>query len=248
MASYLYKIIVLFIVSFGFLVSLTVNAGDCRGLYVKDSKSSGMIVKKNNCSDSPHLSASSIIELAPQGRLWLTSITKNESRAKFQLICQNRSNQLLQLAFSERISPWLNLSTLKGCSGWVDNKLSCNEKDQLILYCVLPPIQPKIAAHSATIERTTSVRMRSFNNSNAQTKFDQNKVLDRINLELQLCKQVNQITQTLVIEWIVDSEDKISVKWGHTTIDKALSSCVQAVVTTYPYPKFSKTRIFNTTF
>ena len=250
MTSYPHKTILFFIFSCALLASLNVNAGECRGLYVKDSKSSGMIVKKNNCLDSPHLSEGSVIELAPKGRLWLKSIASHETSTRFQLICQNRSNQLLQLEFSDNASPWLNLSKLNGCHNWTDNKLNCKGKkeNELTLYCVLPPVPEKTAANAVTIERGTSVKMRSFDDAKPSINFDEKKMLVIVNAELQVCKQLNQTTQALAISWIVDIESKISVDWGDVTINSGLSSCTKAVVTTFPYPKFSKTMVFNTTF
>ncbi len=250
MMSYSHKTIVFLIISLGLLTSLPINAGECRGLYVKDSKSSGMIVKKNNCVDSPHLSAGSVVELAPKGRLWLKSVASDSISTKFQLICQNRSNQLLELEFSDNASPWLSLSKLTGCNDWVNNKLSCNGKkeNQLALYCVSPPIQQKTVDDSGTIERTTSLKMRSFGKANAQTPVNQQKVLDTINSELQVCKQLNQTTQTLTIQWTVDLDKKVALDWKGISVDSALSSCTEAVITTYPYPTFSEAKTFNATF
>ena len=234
------------IVSLCLSVSLNAKAKECEGIYLKDSKSSGMLVKKNNCLNLPHLSIGSVIELAPKGRLWLKSIPKNDDRPRHQLICQNRSNASLELNFSDPSSPWLSLLKLGHCADWVNNKLSCNDKSskKLALYCVLPPIQEKLNTGTDTVMRTTSVKMRTL--SPPTLSPENKKMLSIIHSELQLCKELSQVSQEMKIEWSVETNKTTHIQ--SITLDDALSRCTEAVIRTYPYPEFSEKKIFSSTY
>ena len=152
------------VVNLCLLTSFHVQAGDCRAIYKQETHSSGVTVKENNCSQSPYLSTKSVIELAPKGRLWLKSIASEYVKSSFQLICQNELEHSVQLEFSDMLSPWLNVSKLGHCSGWVNHKLNCKitKSGQKGLYCVLSQLKEKTMIKPASPERTTSLRMREI--------------------------------------------------------------------------------------
>lgn len=247
------NIIILFIFSVCLLTSFRVGASECRKIYQQDSKSSGVTVKENSCLQTD-LSTGSVVELAPKGRLWLKSAPSEYVKSRFQLICQNRSGDSLQLAFSDMLSPWLSVSALGNCqSGWVNNKLSCKATDgkQQGLYCVLSALNKSINIKSTRPERTTSVKMREIkkirSSSGKVINFDQ-KRLDFIKSELQLCKALNQVAGKINMQWTVNMDGQANVIERGSIENDALFACFEAVVTTFPYPEFSKKMTFKSTF
>jgi hypothetical protein len=221
-------------------------------LYQQDSKGSGVTVKRNNCSQPPYLSVGTVMELAPKGRLWLKSTPSEYVNSRFQLICQNRSSDSLQVEFSGMLSPWLSVPTL--CGSWVDNTLNCKAANggQKGLYCVLSPLNERRASQSADPTRTTSVKMRELggelrSSTGAVINFTQQK-LDLIKSELYLCKSLNQIAAMDTMEWTVSTEGEVNVIKASGMTNHALLACYKAVVTTFPYPIFAKQMTFKSTF
>ena len=225
---------------------------ECRELYLQDSKSSGAVVKGNNCLESPHLSVGTVVELAAKGRLWLKSVPSDYVKSRFQLICQNRSESYLSLELSDMLSPWLSLSKLKGCDSWVDNKLNCNDADGKPkgLYCVLSPLKENTVSQSSVPERTTSIKMRELgtliDSSGDAINFDEQQ-LEVLKSELQLCNTLNQVAGRISIQWAVDTDGTVNMVDG-TIAKSTVLNCYKAVVGTFPYPSFNKKRVFKSTF
>lgn len=240
-----------------FLVSVigslaNVNASECRSIYRQNSKSFGVFIKKNNCSQDTHISRGTRLELIPRGRLWFKSTPSDYVESEFQLICQNRSSNKVQLEFSDMLSPWLSLAKLNNCSGWVDNKLSCGSADsgEKGIYCVLAPIKTIPDIDQNQIKRTTSIKMRTIKGSVEKIPYknvDKSILLKVINADLQLCKKLNQITQTLEIKWTVEPNQNISIV-EMTRSEKLIDECAKAVVSTFIYPEFSEKTTFKSTF
>ncbi len=248
------RIIFLCSSSFLFLSSTAINAAECGILKLQSNRSSGVTVQKNDCSELPAVSSNSIFELSPKGRLWLKSNEVKANNADFQLICQNKTADSIQIEFSASQSPWLNHSKLNNCSGWTNNKLTCdgNKGEKRGLYCVLS--LAKVAKKSTQVERTTSVKMRGLNSFIETKDIDKHtsqQILAEINPELKLCKELNQYTMDAKISWNVEQnsgKQNINIISTSGLNTASLSECVKTVISTFSYPQLSKKISFNSTF
>ncbi len=241
-----------YFISFLTLSGFNAVASECGVLQLQSNRSSGIRVKSNKCSELPYISVGTVFELAPQGRLWLKPTAPEHERLSFQMICQNRTEHLIQLEFSNPLSPWLSLAKLKNCSGWVDNKLSCdgNKGQKHGIYCVTAFLKPALS-NSEKTQRTSSVKMRTPTQGvGSNLYFDKQKLLAALKPELQLCKQVNEISQDIRVNWIVQmTKVKMFQVIAPEMPNKyGLSECMEAVVTAIPYPLFSRTVSFNSIF
>lgn len=250
------RILILSLSSFLFLSSTTTNASECGILQLQNNRSSGVTVKGNDCSNPSAISSGSIFELSSKGRLWLKSNPTEASNSNFQLICQNKTKSSIQLEFSDTQSPWLNQSTLNNCSGWANNKLTCdgNNGEKKGLYCVLS-IAKSTNKKSTQVERTTSVKMRSLisyvNTENPANDITKQEILATIIPELKLCKDLNQYTMDAEISWNVEpstAKQNINIISTSGLSTASLSECVKTVVRTFSYPSFSGKTSFNSAF
>ncbi len=238
------------------LLTSHVNASECGVLQLQNNRSSGVSVIKNKCTESPDISIGTVFELSGKGRLWLKSIPSEFMSPEFQMICQNRTGNILQLEFSDMLSPWLSQAKLNNCSGWIDNKLSCEGPigKKRGLYCVLSFVQPLTGSQSKQIERTTSVKMRDIKKmiqgKGSFETIDKQQMIAVIEPELRLCKKLNRTTQGINATWSVHAAEvtEISVNLIGDTNDDVLSECVETVIKTFSFPNASEKVIFNSTF
>jgi len=239
-----------------FVFSFEANATECGVLQLQDNRSSGVSVTANKCQEAPYISLGSVFDLSTKGRLWLKSNPSQSANANFQVICQNRTNNTVQLEFSDILLPWLTQAKLKNCSGWVDNKLSCEGSmgEEKGIYCVLAFNKSSSNDQKEPI-RTTSVKMRGIGLSNNSDKSpinsDIKKILESIKPELVLCKNLNQISGKSKISWSVDQNSKspqIDIISAKEVEDPLYSECLKTVITSFSYPKFSEKVTFNSDF
>jgi hypothetical protein len=235
------------------LFGFNVGASECSAFQLQNNRSSGISVKSNKCSELPYISVGTIFDLAPQGRLWLKSSVSEHGEQDLLMICQNRTEQAIQLEFSDPSSPWLSFVKLKNCSGWIDNKLSCDgdNGEKQGIYCVTAFLKPVLKSVSEQTERTSSVKMRVPNQSiGSSSHLDKQQLLEALKPELKLCKRLNEISQDIRVSWVVQmtmvkmfevKTPKISNKYG-------LSECMKSVVTAISYPMFSRVESFNSIF
>ncbi len=172
------------------------------------------------------------------------------------MICQNRSAGVLQLHFSDTLPPWLSQSKLSNCSGWVDNKLSCDGQngEQNGVFCVLTFYKSVPRNKTYKIDRTTSVKMRgmeglqkSYTNSMQAAK---KQTIEAIKPEINLCKNLNKIQQEININWtVLNREVKgIKVSLVNKQNDEGWSECFESVISTFSYPSFPEKMTFNSIF
>ncbi len=238
------------------LFSFTASASDCGVLKLQNNRSSGVSVRANQCAEPPNIAIGTVFDLSAQGRLWLKASASKYSKHEFQMICQNRTGQTMSLEFSEPFLPWLSFTKMKNCSGWVDNKLSCegHNGEQKGLYCVLAFIQPNIVNEAGQIERTSSVKMRDisrlFESEEKYKSFDKQKLVDTLVSELRLCKNLSNVDQEVRVEWIVQKAEvtKFNVLTAALQNNMVFSECVKSVISTTPYPMFSREVSFNSVF
>ncbi len=250
MRFFLKKII---IVSIFLLTDINVSASECGIFNFQENKSSGVFINENKCSELPYISRGTIVELLPKARLWLKSIPSEEDGSNFQMICQNRSESIIKLEFSEQQSPWLNLSKMNNCKGWVEDKLSCEgdgDKDEKLgVYCVRALIKKSSGkSGSDPVERTTSIKLRGLKQS---AGVDKNRIQKLLKPELKLCKKLNQVSQTMEIKWTVMPDNKVNeiqVNQTGEIVNNGLSACAEAVVSAFMYPDFFKKEVFISSF
>jgi len=250
MSFFLNKVIIL---SSFLLTTINVSASECGIFNFQENKSSGVFINENKCSELPYISQGTIVELLPKARLWLKSIPSEKDGSNFQMICQNRSDSIIKLEFSEQQSPWLNWSKMKSCKGWVEDKLNCEgdgDKDEKLgIYCVKASIKKSSGeGRSDQVERTTSIKLRGFK---ASAGVDKKQVLKLLKPELKLCKKLNQVSQTMEIKWTVMPDNKVNeiqVNQTGEIVNNGLSACAEAVISAFMYPDFSKKEVFISSF
>lgn len=234
-------------------IHIPVNASDCGVLRLQTNRSIGVTVMENKCDKPLYLSIGSRIEMLERGRLWLKSNPEAVIGSAFQMICQNKTEKNLQLEFSELLTPWLSLSKLNGCSGWINNKLTCEKSNggSNGLYCVLAYNKPDTQRPSGKIERTTSAKIRGLNLSLQPKDASPNtgNLLDALKHDVKLCKQLNQITTVIKVNWHVDTDSRAKQINIHSagTNNHDLTECVKSVISTFQYPEFPEEVTFDLT-
>jgi len=252
------KLLALFcFVNFAVLFSFNVGASECGILQLQNNRSSGVSVSLNQCDELPNISTGTVFDLAARGRLWLKSTSFDGGENGFQMICQNRTGRSVQLDFSSPFLPWLKLDKLSNCSGWVDNKLSCDGNDGVKhgLHCVLAFYKPVLRSRDEKIERTSSVKMRSLNSIDTGhaaeiTADDKALLLEALHPELKICKKLNNIFQTVRIDWDVQMAHVINFRINAPGVQVSadLVECLDAIITTMPYPVSSRKESFVSIF
>lgn len=250
--KYLVRIIVINILS---LCSLSSYASDCGVLQVQINKSSGVSVKANKCKQLPDIALGTIFELSAKGRLWLKSRPSQSADSDFQMICQNRTSNMMQLEYSGNISPWLNLAKLGNCTGWVDNKLSCHggRGEQNGFFCVLSFYKDRIEDVPKQIERTTSVIMREIKIKSATeippAQVEKMKVLQAIKADFKLCKKLTLVTQDVNTKWsVLGTEIQRVEVIPALNINDEFYECIETVIRAFPYPSYAEEELFSTTY
>ena len=231
------------------LLSANASASECGVLRLQNNHSTGVNIKENKCNEQPYIAIGAVIDLAAKGRLWLKSNHSPAIGSEFQMICQNETGRLLELEFSDMSTPWLNQGKLNGCTGWVNKKLSCEAKmgERNGLYCVLAFSQSNASNKHKKMERSTSVKLRGkISSHQAVTAFssaEKQQLFNTIEPEVALCKQLNQITTDIKVNWSVDNNAQVeglNVSMIEPLNNDYLSECVKAVINTIQYPDLNE--------
>lgn len=235
-----------------------INAGaeECGVIQIRQNRSSGISIKANECKELPYISMGTNFDLSAKGRLWVKSNPSAFLDSEFQMICQNRTESTIQLQFADTLPPWLSQAKLNNCSGWTDDKLSCEGQkgEKNGIYCVLTFYKSVPENKTYQIDRTTSVKMRSmeslqksYANSIQSAK---RQTIEAINPEISLCKKLNQINQVIKINWTVSNREVkgIDITLMNKQIEGGWSECFESVISTFSYPNFPEKVTFNTTF
>ena len=234
-----------------FLMSYQANALECGVMQLQSNRSSGVSMEMNDCQDQPYVSIGTVFDLSPKGRLWLKSNTSKFKGSEFQMICQNRTMNSLRLEFSDMLLPWLSQSKLSNCTGWVDNKLSCDgingEKGGVL--CALSFIKSDKSTKTKQVERTTSVKMRDIKNllKAKSVILDKQQILEAIKPELKLCKKINDTKETMTVNWVVQEAvvSDIELTTSNKLDKQVLFDCLEAVIRSAMYPKSTKEVLFK---
>jgi len=234
-----------------FLMSYQANASECGVMQLQSNRSSGVSMENNDCQDQPYVSIGTVFDLSSKGRLWLKSNASKFKGSEFQMICQNRTMNSLRLEFSDMLLPWLSQSKLNNCTGWVDNKLSCDginsEKGGIL--CALSFIKSNKSTKTKQVERTTSVKMRDIKSllESKPVILDKQQILEAIKPELNLCKKINDTKQGLKVSWVVQEAvvSDIELTTSNKLNKQVLSNCLEAVIRSTIYPKSTKEVLFK---
>ncbi len=225
------------------------QASECETLQFLRSKSQGVNIKNNSCETGDKVSVGSVFSLIPGGRLWLKA--QADDSTDFQLICQNRATRAVDVNFSNKFLPWISPIGFAQCSGWINNKLSCHDdsgnKNDFI--CAIAVIKRPEFLKVTSLERTTSVKMRTINSDKKTQKIEVlaepkliNAVVEYIRSEVGLCRNVYQVKRTVKVSWTLDVMGRIEMlsfaKGDH--IEQQFLSCVTSVITNFAYPKFNE--------
>ncbi|MGR9114826.1 MAG: hypothetical protein ACU85E_03615 [Gammaproteobacteria bacterium] len=228
------------------LKSGVVLADECSVLEFLEKKSSAAQVLVNPCLNEKRIGVGSVVQLSPQGRLWLQSTTM-ETPPNYQLICRNKSVKTLSISVTSTLFPWIKLNGFSQCSGWVDNKLICQnfESGSELFFCVAALIKkPKIRQE---IQRKTSVTMRGLAENGQFDALSEvaSQVLDQladvIKSEIDLCRKVYWSLQRVTVEWTIYNSGLASkpvIK--EPGVDSEFAECISEVITDFDYPAFPK--------
>lgn len=250
------RLVSLFLTAFLLLNSFYAGAEECGVIQIQRNRSSGVSINTNGCNENPYISRGSVFDLSAKGRLWIRSNPSAFLDSEFQMICQNRTAGTLQLHFSDALPPWLSQSKLKNCSGWVDNKLSCEGQngEKNGVFCVLTFYKSVPGNKTFKIDRTTSVKMRgmeglqkSYTNSILAAK---KQTIEAIKPEISLCKKINLMNRDIMINWTVINNEVKDINVASITKQHngGWSECFESVISTFSYPNFPEKMTFNNTF
>jgi len=221
------------------------------------NKSQGITVKQNDC-ELPALGVGALLEIKPSGRLWVRAASRGQEENSFEVICQNRHSQAVQMSVASMISPWLAAVEMSACNNWAGGRLVCDQGGQKgALVCAIAAISRTVAtpsdemgerttsaADAGMMESTTSVKMRSvglLGRAGKQTPTEQELValLQPLQQQAGLCRQLFQAQQPLNVEWIIDidgSAQDIVLQNTLTAKDRDFAECVISAIKDFTYP------------
>ena len=232
------------------LVIVDAQAVECATMQFLKNKSQGISVKNNLCGVEDKVSVGSIFTMIPGARLWLKS--QSADNTGFQLICQNRTTRPVEVKFSNTVSPWIVPKGFSQCSQWINNKLSCIDDDSTAndFICATAVIEAPEYIKVSSLERTTSVKMRSFNPDeiNRLTKPELiNMVEGSIHSEVGLCRDLYRTKLVGKVTWTLDKIRRIEkLSFANTdNLDQQFHSCVESVIHNFSYPKFKEAVAFS---
>ena len=226
-----------------------VHAYECNLMQFQKNKSQGTNVRDNLCQTDEMVSVGSAFEVPPGGRLWLKASAAGSD--DFQLICQNRAVRKVTVQFSSPFLPWITPKGLGQCSTWVDNKLSCADKrgTKNSFFCAIAVVNPPEYLKVTTLERTTSVKMRTVLNNTQKMEAVTEPVPEIIEAvvifirsEVGLCRSLYQVDQALKASWTLDvlgRIEQLSLLNSHR-FEQEFLGCVESVINDFEYPKFTE--------
>ncbi len=230
------------------------QASGCENMQFLKEKSQGVSVQNNLCEIDDKVSVGASFILIPSGRLWLKAQAADST--DFQLICQNRAARVVDVKFSNTASPWITPKGFAQCSDWINNKLSCADdsgtKDEFI--CAIAVIKPPEYLKVTSLERTTSVKMRTVNSGAIKSDIGGlaepgliKEVADIIRLEVGLCRDLYQVKHAIKAFWTLDIIGRIDRLSFATDIhlEQQFRSCIESVINNLAYPEFTESVTFS---
>lgn len=243
------SIVLLIILSF----QITAQAEECGVIKFLQDKSRGAAITSNDCEQHSALGIGSTVALAPNARLWL--YINDGSDNNFQMICQNRHTQAVNITVDSLTSPWLAPQGLTNCTMKSKSKLVCDsEQKKNVFFCAIAAIKPTTVSAN-TVERTSSVKMRSiFTMTDKSEKSNKQELdLEGIKAEINLCRNLYQNDSALDVSWMLNNSGQISnlsidVNGVESAQDKELGDCVAAAVFSAPIINVKQDTVYNIHF
>ena len=224
-----------------------VQAGSCIALTVQKDRSPGATVVANECRDDENLALGSVVQMNGGARLWLKSQAEARSDSNFQVICQNKSIDQLQIEVVSPFLPWIKPKNVDQCGSWAGDRLSCNDavSGMPILFCAIARIRN--LEYDNVIQRKTSVTMRGVVgqsgalSAGAGESADLEKIIDSLRPEVDLCKKVFQSQAAIALSWTIGVDGRVhdaEAQGGRST--DALISCALDVVRNFAFPPLTE--------
>jgi hypothetical protein len=236
-------------------VDVFAAASGCVALTMQKDRSPGASILSNDCYELSNLSLGSVMQMNGGARLWLKSNSAAQTDSSFQIICQNKSSDLLQIEVSSAFIPWIKPKNIAHCNDWVGDRLTCNDANSgsPILYCAIAMI--KNLSVNNDIERKTSVTMRGIDAQGDLKPLDQSesqqleKIIDFIKPEIDLCRKVFQTDQAVSITWTISTNGQVLNAYGHEERgENHFAGCALEAVEHFNFPSFSKDIQISYTF
>lgn len=199
-------------------------AAECGQAKLIEAGSASVNVSKNKCQEQSRLSLGAVLELPSGSRMWVKFDPR--SGESFQLICQNKSSASVSVNVASATAPGIKPQGLKNCEQWVGNKLSCESSDgeKNSFFCALAGVKQKLSSAAPGVR--TSVKMRAL--LGKVTMPPAEEVIERIKPDVELCKNLYNISGKLDTSWSV-SLGAVKDLAVHSE-NNDLVSCVEGVV------------------
>lgn len=235
------------------IVIAEAQAADCKILTLLSSKSQGVSVQNNLCVTDDKVSVGSNFILAAGGRLWLKALSQDNR--DFQLICQNRMTNDVEVEFLNQSLPWV-MPKDAYCNKWADNKLSCADKsgNKNKLICVIAETKTSDYMKVTQLKRTTSVKMRTVikeDDNNLSGKISKHElikmIISNIQSEVGICRKLNQVEQNVKASWSISTDGQVEklLLGNNSNIDQYFLSCASRVIHDFSYPESIEKMVFD---
>lgn len=230
-------------------------SSECETVNFLKNKSQAVQLKNNRCAKNNKVSLGTGFVVAPGGRLWLkVDATKDTD---FQLICQNRGEKPVEIKYFSPFLPWIKPEKVVQCDAWINNKLSCSDQKgaSSTFICAIAVIKRPQYLQLTTLERTTSVKMRNMVLENHVSEIildatpeNIQTVMKAIQSEVNLCRNLFEVNQAVNASWKLNAVSGQVVKFSidGKLLEKDFLSCIENVINSFVYPRFSKDVIFVT--
>lgn len=238
----------IFIKLFLLISMLIINnafAVECTSLQLISARNSGVTVRNNPCKAESKIALGTILKVSTGSRLWLKSVS-SENGAIFQVICQNRTGQTVNVAVDSASLPWIKPQGLKNCGQWVSNKLSCDNKEgqKNRFFCAVAVSKPMIERSTPKPTTSTSFRMRSLFTPKGRAVKE---IIKAIKPDVELCKNLYDVRSKIKVMWTVSKLGKVKTV-NLNIYNTELKGCIESVLASERHKKSKKDIIFQQDF
>lgn len=213
-------------------------ASPCSNIGIQADKSQGVEVRVNLCPEQDRLSLGSVLAIAPGARLWLEASQAAEDGRIEQMICQSRLSSPIKARLVEDQLPWIKPDFMGNCTPWDGRQFSCRDAqgETGAFFCVAARI--KVPLWNARPKLGTSLVLRSP--LGGGNDFPEQAVIAALKEQVQLCRQLFGVKQTIEARWQVDSEGRVNdlaISPPRPLIPADFHGCVAAAIQYFAYPK-----------
>lgn len=232
------------------LSAIDIQASECGVIQFISAKSSGVVIQNNQCADKKGVSQGTDFVLNSGARLWLKASSNEGSTSNYQVICQNKSStDPIKMNVSSKSLPWINPKSLDNCTGWVSNKLACDDAqgNRNQLFCMIAEIKEPNFNGSKKFERTTSVKMRGIEMGAVASQVDVKQVIAAIKPEIEICRSLYEVRKPINVKWLVTPAAKATaIAVQQVGNGQDFSECVKTVISDFAYPEMNNLTVIHT--